>query len=80
MLSDNHDLVNEYPEYKDQIHNLKMSDAHFAKLFNEYDEVNKEILRIEKEIEASSDERLENLKKQRLLLSDQMVNIIQKAA
>lgn len=80
MLSDNHDLAHDFPEHKEKIHNLKINDTHFAKLFDEYDEVNKEILRIEKEIEASSDERLEILKKKRLSLSDQMIDIIQKVS
>jgi uncharacterized protein len=80
MLSDHHDLAHELPEFKDQIHNLKMNDAHFARLFEQYDEINKEVLRIEKEVEAASDERLEDLKKQRLSLKDEMVEMLQKAA
>jgi hypothetical protein len=73
MLSEHNDFAQEYPEYKDKIHEMKMSNAHFAKLLNEYHDVNKEILRIEKEIEAASDERLEDLKKKRLQLSDEMI-------
>lgn len=68
MLTEHHDFAGEHPEYKDQISNLKSSDAHFKKLFNEYNEINKEILRIEKEVEVASDERLENLKSNALIL------------
>ena len=79
MIEDHHDLAHELPEYKENIHNLKMSDAHFAKLFKEYEGLNKEILRIEKGIETVTDEHLEDLKKKRLLLKDEMLNIITKA-
>jgi len=78
MLSEHHDLAHEMPEHKDTIHNLKINDAHFARLFDEYEDINKEILRIEKEIDAASDDRLEDLKKQRLVLKDEMTDIIRK--
>lgn len=80
MLTDHHDFASEHPEYKDEIHDLKMNNRHFIKLFDEYNEVNKEILRIEKEIEAASDDRLEDLKKKRLHLSDEMISILSKTA
>lgn len=80
MLEDHHDLAHELPEYKAQIHDLKISNAHFSKLFDDYEGVNKEILRIEKEIEAASDARLEDLKKQRLALKDEMLQMLKKAA
>lgn len=79
MLEEHHDLVHELPEHKEAIHNLKTTDAHFKKLFDSYEDVTKEILRIEKEIEAASDVRLEDLKKNRLALKDEMVEIILKA-
>jgi uncharacterized protein YdcH (DUF465 family) len=80
MLTENHDFAHEHPEKKDKIHTLKVNDAHFAKLFDEYHEVNKEILRIEKEMEAASDERMEDLKKKRLHLNDEMMAMLSKAA
>lgn len=78
MLEEHHDLAHELPEHKEAIHSLKTADAHFKKLFDEYEDVTKEILRIEKEIEAASDERLEDLKKTRLSLKDEMLEIILK--
>ena len=76
----NHSLVNELPEYKDLIHNLKISDNHFAKLFDQYDGVEHEVHRIESGAEAASDDRLEDLKKQRLKLKDDLFTMLQKAA
>jgi uncharacterized protein YdcH (DUF465 family) len=80
MLSEHHDLAHELPEYKELIHDLKMNNAHFSKLFDEYEEVNKKVLRSEKEVEVLCDEELEDLKKKRLLLKDEMVEMLSKAA
>lgn len=76
MLSEHHDLVSELPEYKERIHELKTSDAHFSKLFKQYEDVNKVILRSEKEIDVVCDEELEDLKKKRLALKDEMVKML----
>ena len=72
MQIDNHSLANELPEYREKIHALKLSDQHFHKLFNEYHEVDKEIHRLETEDSPVTDEHMETLKKQRLLLKDQL--------
>ncbi|GGW49320.1 YdcH family protein [Alishewanella tabrizica] len=79
MLVEKHDLHHEFPEFHDQIHNLKVSNMHFAKLFTEYHDKDHEIHRIEQGSEVSSDDYLENLKKQRLLLKDQLFAMLQKA-
>lgn len=67
-----HDFAKEFPEFKDTIHTLKISDAHFAKLWEEYNELDKEICRIEEEIEAASDDRIEKLKTRRVYLKDEI--------
>ena len=36
----NHDIAHEFPEHLEKIHSLKTTDAHFAKLFDEYDDDN----------------------------------------
>jgi hypothetical protein len=75
-----HDLVSEFPDKAAQIHQLKLSNAHFARLVNNYGEVNHEILRIEGEVAPASDETLETLKKQRLHLLDEISAMLAKAA
>lgn len=79
MLNEKHDLVHELPEHRETIHNLKMTDNHFAKLFDEYHEVDHEIHRIETDIETTSDEYLEEKKKQRLHLKDELFRMIKNA-
>lgn len=74
-----HELTDEFPQDHDLLHHLKTSDTHFARLADEYHEVNREIHRIEAEIEAAGDDRAEALKKQRLALVDEIAGILGKA-
>ncbi len=80
MPLENHSLVLEFPEYRETIHRLKAADAHFAKLFAQYDEAAHAVHRIEAGAEAASDERLEALKKERLTLKDTLYSLLKKAA
>jgi hypothetical protein len=77
MLSEKHDLVHELPEHRDTIHNLKMTNNHFARLFDEYHEVDHEVHRIETGVENTSDDYLDGRKKVRLHLKDELYRIIQ---
>ena len=79
MLDEKHDLVHELPEHRDTIHRLKMENAHFARLFEEYHEVDHEVHRIETGTENTSDEYLESRKLKRLHLKDELFNMIKKA-
>lgn len=71
-----HELHEEFPEAAEAIHALKGANAHFARLADEYHSVNRQIHRIEAEIEPTSDEVLEDLKKQRLYLKDEIAAMI----
>lgn len=75
-MLEHHPLVKEFPEFKDKIHELKTSDSHFRKLFDEYDEIDKEVLRSEELIETHSDDFVEELKKKRLNLKDQLFEML----
>ena len=68
MLGEKHDLIHEFPEFKDKIHELKTTNEHFAKLFEEYHEIEHEVRRIEEGIENTSDDYLEVQKKKRLYI------------
>lgn len=74
MLIEKHSLINDFPEYKDRLHDLKMSDAHFAARLEEYNELDKAIIRIEEGIENASDDFLEGLKMKRVHLKDELVD------
>jgi uncharacterized protein YdcH (DUF465 family) len=78
MTLEKHDLVHELPEFRDQIHDLKMNDAHFARLFDEYHEADHEVHRIETGAESTSDDYLEERKKVRLNLKDKLFVMLKK--
>ena len=73
------EIAEEFPDDHETIHALKMSNGHFGKLADEYREVNRKIHRIETEIEPASDLAMEDFKKQRLALKDQISQMIQNA-
>lgn len=68
----NHDIAHEFPEHLDKMRTLKSTDAHFAKLFNEYDEDNHAIKLYELGGGVISEDALEVLKKKRLNIKDQI--------
>ena len=55
---------------------MKTNNEHFSKLYDEYQEVDKEIFRIEEEIETPSDEYTEELKMRRLNLKDELYALL----
>lgn len=76
MTVHHHDLGTEFPQFKEAIHDLKASDHHFAKLFAEYEAIDKEIVRIEQDIQPTSDEYAEEQKKKRVALKDELYQML----
>lgn len=74
-----HDITSEFPALADKIHTLKTSHQHFAKLYDSYDAINHEITKAETGVVALMDEALEDLKKRRLRLKDEMVQMLHAA-
>jgi uncharacterized protein YdcH (DUF465 family) len=72
MNIEHHDLAHEFPEHREKIHHLKLENAHFAKLFDEYHLVTKDVERLEGEDVPVSDEAIETQKKERIQLKDQL--------
>lgn len=71
-----HEIPEEFPEYKDKIHELKMHNAHFAKLFDEYHLINREVHRVEAAGINVADEEFETLKLNRLRLKDEIYKML----
>lgn len=71
-----HDLHAEFPGQAELLHRLKLSDARYQKVADRYHEVNREIHRIETDIAPASDQHLEDLKKQRLALLDEVAAML----
>lgn len=71
-----HELAEEFPDQTDKLHDLKMNNAHFAKLADEYHQLNREIHRIETGVEPTSDAYSTDLRKKRMLLKDEISAMI----
>jgi len=67
-----HELAEEFPEFAGKMHALKDENAHFARLFDEYHEVNRAIHRAETDIEPADDFHIEDMRKKRLALKDEI--------
>lgn len=76
MAIDKHDLLHEFPEHKETIHTLKTTNTHFARLFKEYHSVDKEVHRIENNVETPSDHYTNERKSDRLTLKDELYQMI----
>lgn len=64
-----------FPEYRDLITQLKTEgDAHFLKLFNEHNELDTEITKLENDVVAQSsrEDEIEQMKKKKLHLKDEL--------
>lgn len=79
MSNTPHTLRDEFPDQIDAIHALKLANPDFARILEEYDEVNDQIHRAETRIDAVSDDVEESLRKQRLALKDKIVQALSKA-
>lgn len=71
-----HELHEEFPEKAEAIHTLKAGNAHFARIAEEYHELNRAIHRIETDVEPADDATLEDLKKKRLSLKDEIAQFL----
>lgn len=77
MMSElGHDLHALFPAQRDILHALKMESEHYRQLAARHHDLALQIGRIEAELDAASDARLEALKKQRLALLDQIADMI----
>ncbi len=75
-----HELAEEFPEFADKISELRQSDTHFAKLADEYHDLNRAVHRAETNIEPTDDLHLMEMRKERLALKDQIHSILLQGA
>tara|TARA_R110000782_G_scaffold166178_2_gene258100 strand:+ start:361 stop:612 length:252 start_codon:yes stop_codon:yes gene_type:complete len=78
MELEKHSLVKDLPEHHHTIRHLKMHDAHFAKLFDSYHEVESEVNDLENRNSPVKDDYIESLKVRRVHLKDELLDMIQK--
>mgnify|MGYP003601333315 FL=1 len=69
-----------FPEYRELITQLKTTDRHFLRLFDQHNELDQKIKNMEAAISSASHEEIERLKKEKLSLKDQLYSVLKKAA
>ncbi len=69
-----------FPEYRELITSLKGQDAHFTRLFDKHNEIDQQIKNMEARIEPGSAVEIEDLKKEKLKLKDELYVILKAAA
>ncbi len=79
-MTEKHTLLNEFPQFKDAIHTLKTSDAHFRRLFDAYDLITTELHHYDDGAGAVSDSHAEDLKKKALALKDELYALLTSTA
>ena len=67
-----------FPEYRELISKLKTSDRHFSHLFDKHNNLDQQIQRMDAHSEPSTPEQIEILKKEKLLLKDQLYATLKK--
>jgi uncharacterized protein YdcH (DUF465 family) len=61
-----------FPEYRTLITTLKQSDQHFTRLFDQHNDLDQKIKNMEVQIEPGTGVEIENLKKEKLRLKDEL--------
>ena len=74
MSNTPHELAEDFPGEIDKIQALKATDAHFAKLLDQYHEVNRAVHRAETRVEAMSDQNEQDLRRRRSHLKDHIAH------
>ncbi len=72
-----HELAQKFPDKADRIHELKLGNTHFARLFDEYHELNRRVHRIETRGTDRSHAMMKELKLHRITLLDELTTMIE---
>lgn len=68
-----------FPEYRSLISKLKQDNAHFSKVFEEHNDIDHEILRLEKDPITSNVNEIDLLKRKKLKLKDELYIMLKQA-
>jgi uncharacterized protein YdcH (DUF465 family) len=74
-----HELAEEFPDKVEVMSQLKQTDAHFARLAEEYHEINRRVHRAETNIEPVEELAEGEMRKKRAALKDEIWAIVSKA-
>jgi len=76
MSVEHHDLNHEFPNLKERIHELKVSDAHFRRLFDEYHDLTREVEKMDDEVMPVATHTEKDAKLRRIHLKDELYRLL----
>jgi uncharacterized protein YdcH (DUF465 family) len=76
MSNTPHTLQEEFPNQLEKLHELKVSSARFARLLEEYDEVNDKVHRAETKVEPVEQLAEVELRKKRAFVKDEIARML----
>lgn len=71
-----HELHDDFPDYAARITELKTRDAHFARLADEYHEINRTVHRAETNVEPVDTLAEQDMRKKRAALKDELYRML----
>jgi hypothetical protein len=74
-----HELAEDFPNDVQRIHELKVSNPHFARLMEAYHEVNRAVHRAETGVEPVDQSAETEMRKERMRLKDEIAGMLAKA-
>jgi uncharacterized protein YdcH (DUF465 family) len=75
-MTQHHDLTKEFPEFGDRIHTLKQTNGHFRRLLEEYAQLDNAVVRMDDNLEPTSDTVMERAKLRRIALKDELYGLL----
>ena len=75
-----HPFVREFPEHRETVRHLKLSNGQFRQMYEEYHQLDDEICRIEEDIEFATDQQIDELKFKRAKLKDALYTSVRQHA
>ena len=74
-----HELAEDFPGASGQIHALKLANPHFARLIASYHDINRSVHRAETGIDPVDDVTTQKMRKERMMLKDEIAGMLAKA-
>jgi len=79
MSNTPHELSEEFPEDAGKMHQLKLENAHFTKVFEDYHTINRAVHRAETLVEPVDQQHEAELRQQRMRLKDEIQALLREA-
>ena len=69
-----------FPEYRELTNELKLNDSHFLEILKKHDDIDQQVRNMEHGVEPGTHIEIENKKKEKLALKDELYAMLKKAS